>query len=188
MKFKIFLLLALAAISTLAVAAQNAKSRTEPLAAGAFAPDFSLTERDGRTITLSKAETPVVLVFYRGYWCPFCARQLAELRGLLKPREAAALYAVSVDAPEKSRDLAGKIAKDGKGAIAFSLLSDPNHRTIDAYGVFDPSYLGQETEGIPRPAIFIIDKNRKIVWAKIETDYRKRPAVEEIRAELDKLR
>lgn len=129
-----------------------------------------------------------MLVFYRGYWCPFCVRQLAELRALVKPGENAALYAISVDDAEKSKSLMAKIAKDGKGAVKFSLLSDAGHKTIDAYGLFDTAYTGQEIEGIPHPAVFVLDKNRKIVWAKVEADYKKRPTLTEIRAELDKLK
>ncbi len=43
-------------------------SRTEPLKVGATAPDFTLNDQNGKPITLSKARSPVVLVFYRGYW------------------------------------------------------------------------------------------------------------------------
>jgi peroxiredoxin len=49
-------------------AAQNAKSKTEPLKVGATAPDFTLTDQNGKSATLSKAKKTVVLVFYRGYW------------------------------------------------------------------------------------------------------------------------
>jgi cytochrome oxidase Cu insertion factor (SCO1/SenC/PrrC family) len=70
MKLSKFILLAVicSLALTATAAAQAAKSRTEPLAAGALAPDFALTASDGRTYTLSKAGKPVVLVFYRGYW------------------------------------------------------------------------------------------------------------------------
>ena len=81
-----------------------------------------------------------------------------------------------------------KIAKDGKGELNFPLLSDAGHKTIDAYGLFDTAYIGQGIEGIPRAAVYILDKNRKILWAKVETDYKKRPTNGEIRAELDKLK
>lgn len=113
---------------------------------------------------------------------------MAELRSLLKADEDVSLYAVSVDTSEESKDLIKKIAKDGKGEMNFSLLSDPNHTTIDAYGLFDPVYAGEKSEGIPHPAVFILDRLRKIVWAKVEADYRKRPANAEIRAALDKLK
>ena len=95
---------------------------------------------------------------------------------------------MSVDAPEKSKEFAEKIAKDGKGALNFPILSDPTHQTIDAYGLFDPEYIGKGVEGIPHPAVYILNKKRKIVWSKVESDYRKRPTIEELRTELNKLK
>lgn len=177
--------------AAMGINAQNSavpRNNQQPLLAGATAPDFTLSDSSGRQITLSKAGMPVVLVFYRGYWCPFCAQQLAELRTMLKPDEKAVMYAISVDPAEKSIDLSKKIAKDGKGEINFSLLSDPGHKTIDVYGLFDPAYIGKGIEGIPHPAVYILDKDRKVVWAKVESDYRKRPTNGEIRDELDKLK
>ncbi|HVE60069.1 MAG TPA: peroxiredoxin family protein [Pyrinomonadaceae bacterium] len=188
MKLKIFLLVASLAILSFGVQAQNAKSKTEPLAVGGVAPDFTLNDRNGKSVTLSKVGKTTVLVFYRAFWCPFCARQLAELRSLLKADENVALFAISPDDAEKSMGLAAKIAKDGKGNINFPLLSDAGHKTIDAYGLFDPAYVGQGVEGIPHPAVYILDKNRKIVWAKVETDYKIRPTNADIRAELDKVK
>ncbi len=102
--------------------------------------------------------------------------------------EAVKLYAVSVDTAEQSRRLAEKIAADGRGAVNFPLLSDPEHKTIDAYGLRDPAYAGGEQEGIPHPAVYVIDKQGRVAWAKIETDYKQRPILEEIRAALDALR
>jgi peroxiredoxin len=188
MKLKMFLLIASVAILGLTVHAQNAKSKIDPVAIGANAPDFTLNDQNGKSVTLSKVGKPTVLVFYRAFWCPFCARQLAELRSLLKPNEAVALFAISPDDAEKSKGLMAKIAKDGKGDVTFPLLSDAGHKTIDAYGLFDPAYVGQEVEGIPHPAVYILDKNRKVVWAKVESDYKIRPTNADIRAELDKLK
>ncbi len=98
------------------------------------------------------------------------------------------LYAITIDPAEKSNVMAGKVAKDGKGEVNFPLLSDPDHKIIDTYGLYDPAYSGQEFDGIPHPAVYILNKNRKIVWAKIESDYRFRPKNEEIRSELNKLK
>lgn len=44
--------------------------RTGPVAVGDIAPDFTLRDQNGNTLTLSDArgKSPVVLVFYRGYW------------------------------------------------------------------------------------------------------------------------
>ena len=104
----------------------------------------------------------------------------------MKTNEKVSLYAVSIDSAEKSLGLIEKIDKDG-GKLEFQLLSDPNHQTIDKYGLFDPAYVGKGVEGIPHPAVYLLDKNRKVLWSKIESDYRNRPTNEEIRAELNKI-
>lgn len=95
------------------------------------------------------------------------------------------LYAVSIDPPDVSKTLAEKIASDGKGAVGFPLLSDPDHKIIDTYGLRDPAYEGQKVYGIPHPSVYVIDKNGKVSWARVEKDYRKRPTNSEIRAALD---
>lgn len=98
------------------------------------------------------------------------------------------LYAISVDPPDVSKTFAEKIASDGKGAINFPMLSDPEHRIIDAYGLRDPGYAGQKFDGIPHPAVYVIDKNRKVAWAKIESNYRVRPTNDEIRAAINEVK
>ena len=113
---------------------------------------------------------------------------MAALRTLLKQGENVRLYAISVDPPEVSRDFAKKIATDGKGEVTFPILSDPEHKIIDAYGLRDPAYDGQQFAGIPHPAVYVIDKSGKVTWARIESNYRERPASNEIRAALDALK
>lgn len=68
MKQKLIFILCLLIVFSAGIYAQTAKSRTEPLKVGAVAPDFTLTDQNGKRVTLSKAKNPTVLVFYRGYW------------------------------------------------------------------------------------------------------------------------
>ena len=93
-----------------------------------------------------------------------------------------------MDPPDVSTNFATKLAADGKGAINFPMLSDPEHKVIDAYGLRDPAYEGQKVYGIPHPAVYVIDKQGKVAWAKIESDYKQRPTNEEIRAALKSLK
>jgi cytochrome oxidase Cu insertion factor (SCO1/SenC/PrrC family) len=66
--FRIFLLIAIG----LCANAQSAVygQRTDPVAVGEVAPDFTLQDQSGHKVTLADArgKSPVVLVFYRGYW------------------------------------------------------------------------------------------------------------------------
>ena len=94
-------------------------------------------------------------------------------------------YAISRDLPEESRQLAKKIAADGRGAPRISFLSDTHSTVIDHYGLRDPTYAGEKIDGVPRPAVFVLDQQGLVRWAKIETDYRERPTDAEVAAALD---
>lgn len=87
-----------------------------------------------------------------------------------------------------NKKFAEKIAADGKGKLSFPLLSDPNHKVIDGYGLRDPAYKEEKVYGIPHPAVYIINKDGKVTWARIESDYRKRPTNDELRAVLNTLK
>jgi len=112
---------------------------------------------------------------------------LADLRALLRADEPVRLWAISVDAPSVSKGFAEAIAADGRGGVAFQLLSDPQHRVIDAYGLRDPRYAGLRRAGIPYPAAYVIDRTGRITWARVDKDYTQRPPNPEIRAALDAL-
>jgi peroxiredoxin len=99
-----------------------------------------------------------------------------------------ALWGISVDTAEQTRGFVEKIATDGRGRIAFPLLSDPQRRVIDAYGLQDPRYLKQRREGIPYPAAYVIDKAGRVAWSRIDIEYQQRPPNREIRAALDALK
>jgi peroxiredoxin len=86
---------------------------------------------------------------------------------------------------QQSRDLARKIAADGRGPLGFSLLSDSRSAAIDRYRLRDPAYARQKTDGVPHPSVFVLDRSGRIRWMKIESDYRERPSTEEVAAALD---
>jgi peroxiredoxin len=113
---------------------------------------------------------------------------LAGLRSLIEPGEAVSLWAVSVDAAADSRAFAASIASDGRGPVLFRLLSDPGHRVIDAYGLADPRYAKLDYYGIPYPTAYVIDRNGRVTWARIDRDYTQRPPNSEIRAAIDALK
>lgn len=177
---------ALLLVCLLSIAGYAQRAKTDALKVGDTAPDFSLVDDGEKSVKLSAIEGPVVLVFYRAYWCPFCVRQLADLRSL--KQDGFTIVAISPDPINRLRETKSKVAKDGKGDIPFALLSDPGSKTVNAYGVYDPTYAGQDVDGIPRPSIFVLDKDRKVVWASISMDYKKRPTVDEIKSKLEKLK
>ncbi|PWT88641.1 MAG: hypothetical protein C5B55_12755 [Blastocatellia bacterium] len=97
------------------------------------------------------------------------------------------MFAISVDSPAESTEFADKIAADGKGKVAYQMLSDLGHQVIDAYGIRDPDYNGQKFEGIPKPTVFVLDKTGHVTWSKVELNYKERPSNQDIRTAVDAL-
>jgi peroxiredoxin len=148
------------------------------LKVGAAAPDFTLGSSAGGTLTLKTvlAEGPVALVFVRSAdWCPFCRRQLTDLQAALMDIEAAGvrLIAVSYDAPATGAAAAKKLG------LTYPLLSDPDSKTITAYGILNHEAMGKGA-GIAHPVAFILDR-QGVIRAKLMRDnYRDRPESAEL--------
>jgi len=152
-------------------------------AVGKPAPDFSVVDSHSSPFTLSdfRGRGPLVLVFYRGHWCPFCRKQLSRLQGNLARilERGAHLVALSIDQPRISRALAHELG------LEFTLLSNPDSSVIDLYGIRN-RLLGVES-GIPHPAIFLIDVEGIVRFREVRHNYRRRVSPSRILRELDRL-
>jgi peroxiredoxin len=72
--------------------------------------------------------------------------------------------------------------------ITYALLSDPQSQIIDLYGLRDPQYPpGNRAHGVPRPTMFILDRQGTIKAKLFEESYTKRPPIALILEALDKL-
>lgn len=110
---------------------------------------------------------------------------MAGLRDLARAYQDVHIFAISPDKPDEARTFARKMAEDGHGAAGFEILSDPRSATIDRYGLRDPAYAHEKINGVPHPAVFVLDEKEHVRWEKIESDYRERPTNEEVAAALD---
>ncbi len=146
-------------------------------AVGSLAPALAPTVTDaaGHPATLRSiaGRKGTVLVFFRSVkWCPYCQHQMIELKDLAAPlaKRGYALAAISYDAPETQAAFA---ARQG---IGFTFLSDPGAKTIDAWRLRDPQYAPDSfAYGVPRPAIFVVDR-AGVIRAKLAEDgYKVRP-------------
>ena len=117
-------------------------------------------------------------MFYRGYWCPYCVKQLTALRELLAPelRKSTELLVVSIDGDNETKQTIARIGAD-VAALDFTFLSDPDHAVIARYGILNPS---GSRRGIPHPATYVIDKGGVVRWRDIQTDYKIRPTNEAV--------
>lgn len=157
---------------------------------GSTAPDFTLAVYRGSTFTLSslRGSKNVVLVFYRGWWCPYCMTQLTEMRGLLDSEleTDTELVVVSIDGDEENGRTFARIARDDGREPDYMFLSDPQSEVIGRYGVLNPD--GGRRGAIPHPAVFVIDKQGVVRWRDVQTDYTIRPTNEAIRTAVRALR
>ncbi len=182
--------------------AQNARpvSDAKGLSVGMKAPLFTAIDADRNKFALEEAlkNGPVVIIFYRGFWCPFCDKHLAQIQDSLKLiiDKGATVIAVS---PEKPEYLEKMVEKTG---AKFSLLYDEDYKISDAYDLtFTPDskqlYMynvvlngklkeshADESQRLPIPATFIVDTNGTIVWRQFDPDYKKRSTVKEILSNL----
>ena len=127
--------------------------------AGQKAPDFNLQNQDDEPVSLAdhKGEK-VVLYFYPKADTPGCTTQACGIRDRSDEYEqaGATVIGVSADEPKKLRKFADKYDLD------FTLVGDPSHDVLEAYGVWvEKKNYGKTYMGIQR-ATFIIDGDGKV--------------------------
>jgi len=169
---------------------QAKKDHPQPgLKVGTKAPDFTLTNADGKPVNLYSQlkKGPVILVFYRGAWCPFCNLHLHVLQKNIKQfkKYNATLIAVTPQKPDAS-------AKQIKAkAYPFEVLSDLHDKVMKQYGLYYKvpdelislykrkgldieQYNGKGRVAIPIPGTYVIAKDGVIKAAHAEHDYKQR--------------
>ena len=139
------------------------------LEVGMKAPDFTLFDKDGKTVSLSDFRgKKVVLYFYPKDNTPGCTRQACAFAGAYKQFEALGVEVVGI-----SKDsVASHVKFAEKYNLPFVLLSDPELSAIQAYGVWQEKKLyGKVSMGVVRTT-FIIDEQGMIqkVMPKVKPD------------------
>lgn len=167
---------------------------------GTSVEDFSANDQDDSLFNLKSAllNGPVVLVFYRGQWCPFCNRHLSNIQDSLELLQATGAQIIAIS-PEKPEYLEKMEEKTGS---AFRLLYDEGYKIEEAFGlVFKPenseilkynTFLNARLEEshsddsgrLPVPATFIISQEGIIVWRQFDPDYKNRSTVADIIANI----
>jgi peroxiredoxin len=156
---------------------------------GEKAPSFSLKNSQGKIITLESAlaKGPVVLVFYRGAWCPYCKIQLRSLKENLPEFQKynAQLVTITPQTPDKSE------AQFKKEGYPFEVLSDLDYQVMKDYKLyFEPpkelvklykkhgldleGFNGEGRTALPVPGTFVIDTNGIVRAMTAQTDYKVR--------------
>lgn len=179
-------------------AATNAQVKTsypEGLKVGDNAPMFLAKNQDGKKIELKKLlkKGDVVMLFYRGQWCPYCNQQLKKMNDSLQFISAKGATVLAIT-PETSENIQKTIEKT---KASFSIIEDRNLAIMKSYkvnfavdemtiakyktyGIDFDKVNGNNSANLPVPATYIIGKNGKIKYAFFDTNYTKRASVKDI--------
>lgn len=169
---------------------------------GENAPEitFLTSENQKKTLDSYYEKQPVVIIFYRGYWCPVCNKHLSEFAEKAKQIEEAgakliAISSESYENVEKTIEQTGAdftIISDADGTIMKAF--DVSYHVTDSYQDMIQVKLDasiKETNAckkaeLPVPATFIIDKKGTIVYKQFNPNYKVRASVEDILNNLPK--
>ena len=136
---------------------------------GMKAPDFTLADGEGGEVSLSSfLGRKVVLYFYPKDNTPGCTRQACAFAGAYEAfkEKGVAVIGISRDSVASHKKFAEKYG------LPFILLSDPERKAIEAYGVWqEKKNYGKVSMGVVRTT-FIIDENGQIerVMPKVKPD------------------
>ncbi len=134
-------------------------TRVDKLKEGDKAPDFSLKNQDGKTLTLKDYKgKKIALYFYPKDDTPGCTAESCNLRdnySVLK-KKGYEVIGVSIDSEKSHKKFANKFS------LPYSLLADTEKDMVNNYGVWgEKTLFGRKYMGIIRTT-FIIDENGKI--------------------------
>lgn len=185
-----------------ATAVDTFVSRLQDAEAGALAPkigerlpSFVLPDQKGKLVTLENLlqAGPLIVVFLRGHWCPYCRITAGALSEIQAQANALAAHIVAIT-PE-SRAFAERLDTDSRSAypiladldngyamsINLAIWVDETMSSMIAGAGWDiPTYQGNDAWILPIPAAFVVGRDGKIAARYVNPDYRERADLEQI--------
>jgi peroxiredoxin len=160
------------------------------LPVGAKAPSFELLDFTGMPVRSADLLSlgPLILSFFRGRWCPYCATELEAWRDLLgEVRDRGALFVAISPQTQRHNDFTAD-----RHSLTFPLLSDLGCGVATSFGLTYavPAYMqkyyrsilvnipdvnGDETWRLPLPGTFLVGQDGTILYAEAHADFRVRP-------------
>ena len=132
------------------------------LTAGATAPDFSLSDKDGNTVTLSDLRGQKVIVyFYPAASTPGCTTQACDFRDNMASLQSSGYTVLGI-----SKDKGAALQKFAEEEnLPFPLLSDPDLEVHNVYGTYgEKSMYGKTVMGVIR-STFVVDEQGTLTHA-----------------------
>jgi peroxiredoxin len=178
-------------------------AETSPLKTGDRAPAFTVRTVENEPFHFNPLELdrPVILISFRGGWCPYCNMHLSELKDVVPEirAEGVDVYFLSGDRPEILHSSLKRETQDSIAGLDYEILSDSGIDAAVAFGTafrVDPAYIARHDErgtdlqgssmqqygALPVPSVYVIDTSGKIVFDFVNPDYKVRLPADELLA------
>jgi peroxiredoxin len=196
----VFMILqALTASASAALNIAPSAEAAKPLQPGQAAPAFRVYNVDGSPYDFDpqKLERPTIIISFRGGWCPYCNLQLQDLRHVVPELKAAGfdILFLSADRPEilysslkdENQQLPYLILSDSKLEASSALgiafkVPDAQLQRMREFGLDLSEASGESHNGLPVPAVFIINRAGTITYTYANPDYTVRLSAAEVRS------
>lgn len=177
--------------------------QAQPLQAGQSAPHFIVRTVENEPFVFDPRglERPVVLITFRGGWCPYCNMHLSELKDVIADIDSLGveILFLSGDRPEMLYQSLSREAQediegldytilsdaDAQAAIALGIAFKASQRTIDRrlekeQDIVDSSMLRHGVLAVP--SVFAIDRHGQVAYVHSNPDYKVRLPADELLA------
>ncbi len=164
-------------------------------------PSFLLPDETGQLVRLESllGRGPVVIVFHRGHWCPYCRLNAFALTQSRDRLAGAQVVAITPELLKHTAELKADAGAwfpilsdmDNGYALALNLaiwVDDAMAGMIDAAGWNIPTYNGADSWVLPIPATFVVGSDGIITARDIDPDYRRRMDLDELVAAVKRTR
>lgn len=170
------------------------------LKAGDKVPAFHSNTYTGDKVSLEDLldAGPIMVIFYRGGWCPFCnyqVRQVTQAFDQFTQRNVTPVL-VSVDQTDGAMlvkdayDIPFPVLSDSELAAheAFNAFIEVDNSTYEKYkdyGIDLETWSGLTHHKIAAPAVFLVDKDANVRWSHVALDFKTRPSIEQLLSAID---
>ena len=165
------------------------RESSDDLIEGATLPTLVFEDEDGNRVCSDDLyeDGPLLLMFYRGNWCPLCSAQIRELAERYRELEARGVTVafVSPQSHENTKSIAARFD------VPARFLVDVEHRAAKRLGIVHEGGLpaGFEALGYEKdtvfPTVVIVDREGVILFSDETDNYRVRPEPDVFLAVLD---
>lgn len=175
----------------------------QPLGVGDMAPHFTVETMDNERFEFDPRDLqrPVILISFRGGWCPYCNMHLSELRHAIPEISNMGIDVLflSGDRSELLVKSLGRETQEDIDGLGYTIMSDANAQAAIALGIAfkasDRTIQGRLDKGddierssmarhgvLPVPAVFAVNREGVITFAYANPDYKARVSEDELMA------